>query len=390
MNYFLPIDLANYEGPTVQYGNAPSTYIGHGPGRLDMGFNHYGDNIYSMTDGIVVGYGFYSNGIDSYCHIQTSNSLLGTFYIRYLHGNYKGIVTEGQEVKKGDRIGTIGDHTTGDPHLHIDFQIDPMNYDDSSFLGVLDQNNKTFAFKNKTYKLSDNIDINKIRSWNSQRGDSMDNTNIGYMWLIFAQTPQHLEPSPPKTDERLSILLDDYAIKVLIGLVATECSWDNAAVAQAILIVVRNWWYIDAKGKSEKMQMTKNTLNINNDMGKHLSRFITGDVTPEQFDDWYNMAVNNGYLTKMISTEDGEINTIDFVKLIMNGTHQPFIEQNKNIAYYNNCTYKDTEDLCGFPSKDSRFDDIRVCTIAPFTDPLLGWDYYGAGTDLEKPSTLLF
>jgi len=60
-----------------------------------MGFNHYGDNIYSMTDGIVVGYGFYSNGIDSYCHIQTSNSLLGTFYIRYLHGNYKGIVTEG-------------------------------------------------------------------------------------------------------------------------------------------------------------------------------------------------------------------------------------------------------------------------------------------------------
>jgi len=74
------------------------------------------------------------------------------------------------------------------------------------------------------------------------------------------------------------------------------------------------------------MQMTKNTLNINNDMGKHLSRFITGDVTPEQFDDWYNMAVNNGYLTKMISTEDGEINTIDFVKLIMNGTHQPFIE----------------------------------------------------------------
>lgn len=196
--YFLPLDWDTYYAPNIQGDIGPCTYVQggrkHGPGRLDMAFNKTGEPIYSMTDGVVTGKGIYDNGIDSYLHIQTSDSILGEFTIRYLHSDYDE-VSVGMEVKKGDPIGTVGAHTTGDPHLHIDFQIDPFNADDSTFLGTLDYNNRTFSLNNAVYSLDSDIDLSLIKKWNQQRGDAATNTSIGYCWLVFAQTPKWIAPT---------------------------------------------------------------------------------------------------------------------------------------------------------------------------------------------------
>ena len=197
MKYFLmPIDYNNYYSPNTQGGTGPWSYSPHGKGRLDFAYNCQGP-IYSMTDGVVTGVGYYSGDdyMITHCDIRYYDEILKeNVVIRYLHGEYPDI-HQGDEVKCGDQIGTISNHDKhGLQHLHIDFQ-DTTPYILDTMVGTLDFENRTFTYKNKTYPLKNCIDLNLIKTWNQQRGDSVTNTSIGYCWLVFAQEAIWKDPS---------------------------------------------------------------------------------------------------------------------------------------------------------------------------------------------------
>lgn len=194
--------------------NAPdytafTTYSGHGIGNLDYGVAA-GTPVYAMCDGIIsyCGWGTticsQTGEPNTYCILKCSaenNNLGEAFYIRYLHGDYT--VQTGDKIQKGQQIGTIASHgnSTG-PHLHIDFTFatpptsTPADYPrDPAVAGSLlqENNNYYFIYNNKRYLINNNIHIEKVIEWRNINGGGMD---VGYCWLVFAQNPQYLEPSP--------------------------------------------------------------------------------------------------------------------------------------------------------------------------------------------------
>ena len=79
-----------------------------------------GTNVIASGDGYVVGTGFEENGLGNYVYIEHNFSGL-IFYTVYGHMQDNSIVvTEGQSVKKGDKIGCVASTgaSTGN-HLHF-------------------------------------------------------------------------------------------------------------------------------------------------------------------------------------------------------------------------------------------------------------------------------
>lgn len=202
--YFLPLDYdsvyRNSNAKPFTYDYRPTGGTRHDPGKLDMALGYNGVDIFSMTEGTVVGVGDYGDDpVDptTYCHILADNKIMGhQAYFRYLHGNFDETL-KNKHISRGQKIGTVNTHGAGGYHLHVDIMPD-LNHTYSSngeFMGTLDFENRTFTFEGTTYQLDSNIDLNWIKTWNQQRSDPAENTNIGYCWLIFAQDPQHLTPS---------------------------------------------------------------------------------------------------------------------------------------------------------------------------------------------------
>ena len=202
--YLLPLDYnsvyKNDDAKPFTYDYRSSGGTRHDPGKLDMALGYNGVDIFSMTEGVVVGIGDYGDDpIDptTYCHVLADNKIMGhQAYFRYLHGNFDKTL-KNKHINRGQKIGTVDTHGPGGYHLHVDIMPD-LNHTYSSngeFMGTLNFEHKTFTFEGTTYQLDSNIDLKWIKKWNQERSDAQDNTNIGYCWLIFAQDPKHLIPS---------------------------------------------------------------------------------------------------------------------------------------------------------------------------------------------------
>lgn len=88
-----------------------------------------GTNVLSAGDGYVVEVGFQENGFGNYVYIE--HHILGlTLYTAYGHMLDDSIVvSEGQPVKKGDKIGQVGatGAVTGE-HLHFTIMINKLSF----------------------------------------------------------------------------------------------------------------------------------------------------------------------------------------------------------------------------------------------------------------------
>ena len=192
-----------------------------------------------MTDGEVVFCGVWPDGHHAIVQKCVDSKLGITFYIRYLHGiNNEDLLNK--TVSKGTQLGTVStDQGRYDPHLHIDFSLESNEY--FGIKGVLDRNNSTWTYEGNTYNLFNKIDYNIINRWEQEGGES--DSSIGYLWLMFAQTPQYLTPSTYGMYNEvmdMSSKLSDDDWNALYGLLAYEESvlfndFDSNETYRAIL-----------------------------------------------------------------------------------------------------------------------------------------------------------
>lgn len=233
-----------------------NTYSGHGIGNLDYP-QPFDTPVYAICDGVVTyvlnpSERFQDAQGNTYCCIQSSEASSGLgipFKIRYLHGEYS--VSVGDVVKKGQQIGTIQSYgnSTG-PHLHIDFSANLSGAArDPAVYGSLDKASRIWTgispstIQNRRFKISENVDLNTITRL--QNASGLSDNEIGYCWLVMAQTPEKRVPSDDGTGYNSVMdmsykLTSDSDWDALYGMVAYEESvlfseFDTNEEAKAIL-----------------------------------------------------------------------------------------------------------------------------------------------------------
>lgn len=384
------------------YWNTYGGY-GHAEGSLDMGYKSpMGWPIYAMCDGEITycrqsGIPGGGESENTYCCLKcngSSNGLGEDFVIRYLHGIFT--VSTGDIVKKGQQIGTVNTcgMSTG-PHLHIDFSFGALNGSAAQsppVYGTLSESNGkyyyTLAKTGKKYSLNlQQQSIDFIEHLKSQAG--YDNSHIGYCWLVISMMPTELKAQAEGNSNALKVTIDDYVAKMFVGLTATECSWSNAAVAQGVLTVCRNWIYMDCNntlGRTD-LSFTSADIQARNALAEHFARFITGNV------DWslLDRYVNNytAYFNKKVPGTN--LTCLEFVKQFMSsGEHWTYIDKaidNGSATLYSGRTKADVEDGVMFPSSSQP--SQRLVLLPPFGDWILKWGAQGNEGSLTKPSHLL-
>lgn len=369
----------------------PYTRSGHGCGKLDMNGNH--TPFYAMCNGQIVSVGTYSDG-NFYCTQLCEDNALGMpFYIRYLHGDY--VVNSGDYVTAGTLLGyTTTNNGRYNDHLHIDFIWGAGGWDSANdkgqsgpVAGTFNSDKTIYTVSGKQLKIKPNIiNWNQLENWKNTDGSS----NYGYCWVVFAQTPKQMKAYQSSgNSDRLKVTLDDYTAKMFVGLTATECSWSNAAVAQGVLTVCRNWIYMDCNntlGKTD-LSFTSADIQSKNALAKHFARFITGKV------DWnlLDRYVNNytAYFNKKVPGTN--LTCLEFVKQFMSsGEHWTYIDKaidNGSATLYSGRTKADVEDGVMFPSSSQP--SQRLVLLPPFGDWILKWGTQGNEGSLTKPSQLL-
>ena len=360
----------------------PYTRANHGVGKLDFNGNH--TPFYAMCDGEITNINTYSPDFNI-CQKCTDNGLNKTFYIRYLHGvDYT--VSVGDYVTKGTLLGyTSNNNGLYNDHLHIDFSWVDNNFDPVE--GIISEDKSKFIIQGEEYSINTNNSNfwNKVDEWKNTSGSS----TYGYCWLVFGQNPSYKTANIKGNSELLKVKVDDYTIKMLVGLVANECSWKNAAVAQGTLTVCRNWIYADCIVKLGKnsLSFTQSDFIDKNEMAQHFARFVTGEVDWSLIDKYLNNYTS--YYSKTVPGTN--LTCYEFVQqFLTSGKHWTYIDQaikNGKATLHSGYNLIETEDAMGFPSSSS--DNQRLMLIPPFGDWILNWNYLSYASNLTKPSQLL-
>lgn len=309
------------------------------------------------------------------------NDFNKTFYICYSYGSYTPSV--GDTISMGDEIGSVGD----EEYIQIEMCWNYKKKKSTQIQGTLNKSDNTFTSNGQVYSLVDNLSFDKLSDWKTTTGK---NSNIdSYCWIIFNQDLIIKEVSASGSSS-LQVTIDNYIAKFFVGVVAIECSWNNAAVAQGVLTVCRNWIYVDCRRYKNTTQLSflKEDVTNKNGLAEHFSQFITGSTNWSYF----NSAINKGsiYFEKTVSGTD--LTCLQFVKKFFSeGTHWTYIDEaveNKTATLASGVTLHDVEDCAGFPSSSSA--SQRVILIPPFSDWILNWGYLSAAKSYTKPSELLW
>ena len=202
-----------------------------------------------------------------------------------------------------------------------------------------------------------------------------------YSYAFMMQTPIYssgIKDTGSGSAADLKINISDEWVKLMVGVVAAECGWTGLGVSQAVLIVARNWAY----GLSDSQ--------LNDD----------SSAAAQAIMNWGHGLSKEGLMSKYEAFKDKEIegiNTVEFVKMIMSGTHYKYAENwngentdgTTGITYYNGCSAADIEDITGFPGGNSNYQNLWVCHIF-FGNRFTGWSFRGdIPKDKKKPSELL-
>lgn len=169
----------------------------------------------------------------------------------------------------------------------------------------------------------------------------------------------------------------------LASIVQQECSWNNAAAAQAILIVARNWAYIFSNSEingsdsevAKKILTWGHGLTVDNLVSK-------GDSVANE-----PLSFSQG---ESVSGTKG-----DFVSAILSGKHYTYIENavNENLdgaQYYNNYGAADIEDLTGFPGSNTSYQSRWVVKVPYLGNRFVNWTFVSSkANNFTKPSELL-
>lgn len=442
-NYFYyPLgDFAeNYINNTATTNERPHSYTSHGWNKIDFGVGG-GHQVYSMTNGVITTcgylgsddwsiYGVVVKTIDCGYSRMMAKIKGGTvdnypLYFTYIEmASLNPDLSVGMTVTKGTFLGITNNKYSGSA-LHFDIQpYDRYSGDNGgnaeNWYGCVTLEQKdAYGDKGSQYSLKDHLDPHFTLDENGNLkdhtgqymgvesngiyypSDSQGNplpinttfTNMSasdvdyiggnttkiskwYAYSILLQTPIKLEKQQSNESESnanssnlLKINMSEEWEHLLVGVVAAECSWSNLAVAHAILLVARNWIYAFNDSVIDGDNSTAAQKIYSWGHGKTKSQLLSLYET---------------YKDKSIEG----INTVEFVKMIMSGTHYTFAEKYDKITYYNQYSAKDIEDITGFPGDNELYKNRWVCFIS-FTNRFVNWSFVGPPKDKVKPSVLL-
>ena len=417
----------------------PHTYTDHGFSKMDFGVGG-GQKVYSMTNGIIQNVGWFGgDGVSKYgCVVRTTDcgysrmqaKLQGgtadEYPVFFTYIEMEQISPElkaGEKIKKGTYIGITNSEYAGS-NLHFDIQPYERyggggNSDKAQhWYGAITLDEfDAYGHKGSNYSLRDHLDSHftmddkgnlkdytgkyigipdsngiyypygssgEILKVNTQTLNGLDpdiRISRWYSYAFMMQTPIYssgIKDTGSGSAADLKINISDEWIKLMVGVVAAECGWTGLGVSQAVLIVARNWAY----GLSNSQ--------LNDD----------SSAAAQAIMNWGHGLSKEGLMSKYESFKNKEIegiNTVEFVKMIMSGTHYKYAENwnGKNtdgttgITYYNGCSAADIEDITGFPGGNSNYQNLWVCHIF-FGNRFTGWSFRGdIPKDKKKPSELL-